>query len=78
MVFVKMKPIPPLKMESKTCQFTKRAFRHSSELGPKSLSKTCMKVAQRIQVGTKSSRRAKTHKVNRKVYAQNIERRSRK
>jgi hypothetical protein len=29
MVFAKMKLIPPLKMWSKTCQCTKRAFRHS-------------------------------------------------
>jgi hypothetical protein len=70
MVFVKMKPIPPLKMESKTYRFTKGAFRHSSELGLKNLSKTCMKVIQWIQVGTKSSRRARTHKVNKKVSRQ--------
>jgi hypothetical protein len=76
MVSVKMKPIPPLKMESKTCRLIKGAFRHSSKLGPKSLSKTCMKVTQKIQVGTKSSRRAKKHKVNRKVSTQNIEIRS--
>jgi hypothetical protein len=65
-------------MESKTCRFTKGSFKHSSELGPKRLSKTCMRVIQRIQVGTKRSKRAKTHKVNKKVSTQNIEIRSQK
>jgi hypothetical protein len=73
MVFVKMRPIPPLQMESKTCQLTKRASRLSNELGPKNLSKACMKVNRKIQASAKSSRRTRTHKANRKVYVQNIE-----
>jgi hypothetical protein len=44
MVFVKMKPIPPLEMGNKTYRCTKGAFRHLNILGPKSLLKTCMKV----------------------------------
>jgi hypothetical protein len=42
-VIVKMRPIPLLKMGRKTCQHTKRASRHSRELGPESLLKTYMK-----------------------------------
>jgi hypothetical protein len=44
MIFIEMKPIPPLELGSKTYQHTKAAFRHSNILGPKSLLKTCMKV----------------------------------
>jgi hypothetical protein len=42
-VIANMRPIPLLKMGSKTCQHTKKASKHSRELGPKSLLKTYMK-----------------------------------
>lgn len=53
MVSIKMKPIPPLEMGSETYQHTKRAFRHSRKLGPKSLSKTCMKVIKICKLASK-------------------------
>jgi hypothetical protein len=43
MVTIKIRPIPLLKMGSKTCQHTKKAFGHSREPRPKSLSKTYMR-----------------------------------
>jgi hypothetical protein len=44
MVFVEMKFIMPLEIGSETYQRNRRAFGHLSELEPKSLLKTCMKV----------------------------------
>jgi len=44
MVFRKMKPIPPLKMENETYQCTKRAFGQSKKPRLKSLLKAYMKV----------------------------------
>jgi len=44
MVFAKMKPILPLEMGNITSQCTKGGFKHSKQLGPKSLSQICMKV----------------------------------
>jgi hypothetical protein len=44
MVFVEMRPILPLKLGSKTYRCTKGAFEHSRKLGPKSFSKTFMRV----------------------------------
>jgi len=43
MVYVEMNSMPPFKMGSKICQHTKGASRHLRKLGPKSLSKTCMR-----------------------------------
>jgi hypothetical protein len=39
-----MKPIPPQKMGSETCQRTKEAFEHLKEPRPKSILKTFMNV----------------------------------
>jgi len=44
MVFVEMRPISPLEMGSKTYRCAKRAFEHSRKHGPKSFSKTFMRV----------------------------------
>jgi hypothetical protein len=44
MVSVEMKPILSLEMGSETCQHTKKASKHYRKLGPKSFSKTYMKV----------------------------------
>lgn len=44
MVFVKMRLILPLKTGSETYRCTKGAFEHSRKPGPKSVSKTFMKV----------------------------------
>jgi hypothetical protein len=44
MVSSKMKPIPSQEMGSKTYRCTKGTSGNSKKLGPKSLSKTCMRV----------------------------------
>jgi hypothetical protein len=44
MVFVEMRLILALKMGSETYRCTKGAFEHSRKLGPKSFSKTFMRV----------------------------------
>jgi hypothetical protein len=44
MIFIEMRPIPPLELESETYQWTKTAFGHPREPGPKNLLKSYMKV----------------------------------
>jgi hypothetical protein len=49
MVYVEMSSIPPLEMGSEIYQRTKGASEHSRKLGPKSLSKTCMRTKSKKQ-----------------------------